>query len=647
MCRDSSRNQCILQFFVLSVLVFLMLIPAAGAAQGLDWSKKVQASDANSAPSLEPVMLLDERSDKYFIWMDSRDDNWEIYFSVFDRNDAPRITDLRITDAEDYSAFPTAVMDSRGDIHLVWRDNRDGSHDIYYAKLDRNGTRLLPDRRITHGGPDSTPHGAGHAPAIAIDGYDRVHVIFGDPVGEGTLQSPMESDLFYCSLDVRGNTLIPPTRVTFTPGESIYPDIVVSPGGQVHVVWQDNRDGRYSVFYMEMLSGSPRKVIKVSEEQSEGTRPAIDLDAEGRSCVVWGSSRNSALFGDDESGIYLTVIKPDGTRLIASKQVSECGAEPGSPDINVDGNGLLHIVWQDGRNANDDAEAAMVFILETVFNNLSRFIDFESVPMPLQSLIPGSYNSEIYYIRTDIYGNERCSEVRLTDDGESSVSPSVTMDGTGKVHVAWYESDSHGGEVFYRHRYRSADHGENFFIITTKSFTLMAGCAALALALYTLFGHTNLKYSLVGVFVPLYSTLRKESLLENSNRQELVRLVEQSPGMTFSELMKETGLKNGALAYHLGTLERTGFMKSVRDGKFRRFYMCGSKIREGSEIQERIVDIIRQNPCISQKDIAAMLCTSRQSVNYQVKKLARDKVIRLRREGRETRCEVNGCRPIP
>ena len=231
-------------FVVLAAFLLALVTPLSLAAGSLNWSQKVDASDASSAPSLEPVMLLDEHSCKYFIWMDSRDDNWELYFSVFDSNDVRRTKDIRITHADDYSAYPAAVMDSRGDIHVVWMDNRDGGHDVFYAKLDRNGTKMIPDKSLTRGVPGGMPPGRGGAPAITIDALDRIHIVFSDDLDGSLPDSPLESDLFYCSVDVRGNILIPSTRITFTPGESIHPDIAASAGGELHVTWQDNRDGK-------------------------------------------------------------------------------------------------------------------------------------------------------------------------------------------------------------------------------------------------------------------------------------------------------------------------------------------------------------------------------------------------------------------
>jgi len=653
MCSGSSRLPRMFMLCMMIALVLTLFVPALEASQQLNWSKNVQASDTSSAASLEPAMLVDEHSNKYFFWMDSRDDNWEIYFSAYDRYDARRTGDVRVTDAGDYSAFPAAAMDSAGNMHLVWRDNRDGSHDIYYAKLDRNGTKLVPDRSLTHRPPDNVPRSAGHAPAVAIGGNDRLHIVFSDVVGEGTLKSPFESDLFYCSVDVKGNTLIPPTRITFTPGESLYPDIAVSPDGTVHVVWQDNRDGEHSIFYMSLEDAEPRRVLKISNEQSDATHPAVALDSHGRACIVWGSSdKRSERSSDGTSpgtggmGIFLSVLRGDGSRLTDSRRVSGDAAEPGSPDIAVGEDDVLHIAWEDGRNADDDAQEAMEVLIQMIFGNLSRLIDWDELAQPLQAFLPGNYNSEIYYIETAVSGIPRCSEIRLTEDGDGSLSPAVSLDRSRRVHVVWYESDSRGGEVFYRHTYRPAAGGESFFVIRSSSFTLAAGCAALALLIYAALGHSNLKYGLAGMFAPLYSTLGKQDILDNTNRQELYRLVERCPGTTFSELMKETGLKNGALAYHLTTLERFGILKSIRDGKYRRFYPRGYKIEKTNTLRVRIVETVRLHPEISQKDIAAILDASRQTVNYQVKKLASEKVIRVKRVGRETRCLFNGGRPI-
>lgn len=53
---------------------------------------------------------------------------------------------------------------------------------------------------------------------------------------------------------------------------------------------------------------------------------------------------------------------------------------------------------------------------------------------------------------------------------------------------------------------------------------------------------------------------------------ELIKLIEKNPAMKFSEIMRETGMKNGVLSYHVKKLEENGNVKVKRSLGETRFY---------------------------------------------------------------------------
>jgi predicted transcriptional regulator len=53
---------------------------------------------------------------------------------------------------------------------------------------------------------------------------------------------------------------------------------------------------------------------------------------------------------------------------------------------------------------------------------------------------------------------------------------------------------------------------------------------------------------------------------------ELVKLIEQNPGIKFREIMRKTGMKNGVLSYHTMRLEENGNVKVERNTGETRFY---------------------------------------------------------------------------
>ena len=118
-------------------------------------------------------------------------------------------------------------------------------------------------------------------------------------------------------------------------------------------------------------------------------------------------------------------------------------------------------------------------------------------------------------------------------------------------------------------------------------------------------------------------------------------------------------MKNGALAYHLSILEKEGFVNSYRDGMYKRYYPKGMKLtkktlnknfkvdyikEKGTEpendgirlsnTQEKIIEAIQNNQGISQKEIAKIVDTSKQNVNYHIKLMLNANMIRKDENGR-------------
>ena len=50
-------------------------------------------------------------------------------------------------------------------------------------------------------------------------------------------------------------------------------------------------------------------------------------------------------------------------------------------------------------------------------------------------------------------------------------------------------------------------------------------------------------------------------------RLRIVRLIEDSPGIRFREIMRRTGMKNGVLSHHLRALERAGKIRVARSSR--------------------------------------------------------------------------------
>jgi predicted transcriptional regulator len=95
-------------------------------------------------------------------------------------------------------------------------------------------------------------------------------------------------------------------------------------------------------------------------------------------------------------------------------------------------------------------------------------------------------------------------------------------------------------------------------------------------------------------------------------------------------------------------LEKMEMIKSRREGiKYRAFYITGVKFPKHekyrfSELQNSILELIKNNRGITQKEIASTLGMKQQTINYNVKMLQRSDIIKLEKKGRITHCFMKG-----
>ena len=114
------------------------------------WSEDIRIT-TDSAASFSPAIAVDTTNNVHITWRDRRDGNSEIYYTKLDNSGTTQVDDIRITTDSADSWNPEIAVDTANNVHITWYDNRDGNHDyeIYYTKLDNNGTKLVDDIRLT------------------------------------------------------------------------------------------------------------------------------------------------------------------------------------------------------------------------------------------------------------------------------------------------------------------------------------------------------------------------------------------------------------------------------------------------------------------------------------------------------------------
>lgn len=171
----------------------------------------------------------------------------------------------------------------------------------------------------------------------------------------------------------------------------------------------------------------------------------------------------------------------------------------------------------------------------------------------------------------------------------------------------------------------------------------IGGFAVLAGAFYT---WPSIKYGATKFLLfPLYARLRKEDILENPLRDDIVDVVNSEPGISASELGRRLTCGWGTLVYHLTVLEKMQLISSHREGRHKRFFVQGrinysDKAAVGllaNPAARNILLAVQEAPGIIQRDLALRLSLTAGTIAWHVERLAAAGLVVKEEDGRVVR----------
>lgn len=165
-------------------------------------------------------------------------------------------------------------------------------------------------------------------------------------------------------------------------------------------------------------------------------------------------------------------------------------------------------------------------------------------------------------------------------------------------------------------------------------YSAVAGLISFILAIIAF--AESARYRFLLFLVPLYMRMSKKDITEHYTRGEILGYVKQNPGESYNNIKRDLEMSNGKLAYHLSVLEKGGFLKSVTDGMYRRYYPKKMKVSTYGRItsvQEELLRRIEETPGITQKDLSNIVNLSTATINYHIRKLKEKEILTTKRTG--------------
>jgi hypothetical protein len=347
-------------------------------------------------------------------------------------------TTKRLTYNSGYSYGPAIIVDSNNHIHLVWEDDTPGTEEIYHKKSTDGGT-TWGTKRLTYNA------GTSFYAAITIDSYNHIHLVWMD-------SSAANLEIYYKKSTTAGDTWTT-KRLTWTPGSSLYPDIVADSNNYIHLVWGDNNE----IYYRKSTNGGDTWTTKrLTHNSGNSFGPAIAVGSNNHIHVVWTDETSA------NKEIYYKKSTNGGDAWTTKRLTYNSGNSFG-PAIAVGSNNHIHVVWGDDTPGNNEIYYRKSTNGGTTWDTKrltwnSGYSDNPKIAINSNNHIyvlwdddtPG--NSEIYY-RKSTNGGTTWDTKRLTWNSGDSDNPTITVDSNNHIHVLWDDDTPGNKEIYYKKNY--------------------------------------------------------------------------------------------------------------------------------------------------------------------------------------------------
>ncbi len=228
---------------------------------------------------------------------------------------------------------PAMAISPDNQIHLAWADKRTGTWDVYYARSTDGGASFsTPIAVVT----DAKAAARGH-PALAMSPDGQVHITWED-------QRSGDWDICYARSD-DGETFSSPVQVNddATDTDQARPALAVGRDGSVHVAWQDSRSGDWDIYTARSTDGGTSFGANVranDEARSQQEDPVIGVDSQGRVHVAWADRQSGAW------AIHYTRSEGAGfgqSQAVGSGLIADLANK--LPSLTVADDDSVHLAW--------------------------------------------------------------------------------------------------------------------------------------------------------------------------------------------------------------------------------------------------------------------------------------------------------------
>ncbi|MHA1961845.1 MAG: hypothetical protein ACW99U_16675 [Candidatus Thorarchaeota archaeon] len=409
---------------------------------GQYWNDEVEVSSDSGTESQHHPALAVSGSNVHVVWADGGDGGGDvdIYYRDYDGSSWQDEQEISTdTDSEIQQAPSIAVNSDK--VHVVWWWEYGGDSDIYYRYYDGSSWQNEVDISA-----DSDTERQWF-PSIAVSG-SKAHVVWQESPDSG-----LDWDIYYRLYDSSWQTKMELSTDKPVGDDDQWHPKVAADGSDVHTSWSDGEDGDYDIYYRKYDGSSWGTELEITTDSGTESQTVSSIAANSAGVhVVWRDE------GDGDYDVYYNRYGQGYQQEISSDASDEWQFHP---SIAVNGD-KVHIVWADWiSTSNSDIkyryyDGSSWQTEQTISTDSGNewqvqpaiAVDGTKVHVVWADKSDGDYDIFYRYYTGSVWQTEL--EVSTDSGSEWQCQPTIAVDGTGKVHVAWIDRGGGDWDIWYR-----------------------------------------------------------------------------------------------------------------------------------------------------------------------------------------------------
>jgi len=362
----------------------------------------------------------------------------EHFFNIFSEWSPTEIVSTESTANTTYCSIAT---DSADAVHVVWEDETNymgcgSDKDIFYKMKPKGGTWTSTEVVSSESSTESS------LASIAVESDGTVHVTW-DEYTETTV------DVYYKMKPFGGSWTTAECISLESCDDSGLSSLVVDLDGNVHVAMTGiNVEGDTYIYYkMKPFGGSwTTEELVTYDSQGYPYLPTLDFDSDGGIHIAWEEMNSTTSIFN----IYYK-MKTNGGSWTAAEAITNSNILASYPSLVIDRDDNVHVTWSDLspyywmdicyrmklKNGGWSDIDTLSINSCAMMSQISAGSD-GSVSVVFDDIdLYGSGNYEIFYRSKPSGGDWTNFEIVTDDFNQDGMFPSIAIDSSGCVHVAW------------------------------------------------------------------------------------------------------------------------------------------------------------------------------------------------------------------